>query len=154
MRQWFFLLHILGIIGFFGTAVGDLFYMPAAKKGDVNLRDWTYSNYLRSMRFEQIGLLFLVVGGIGLLIDNEWTPWEFPWLLIKLIAVAVLIIDRGLVAAYLARYFSPKAATGGDQKARVEKGVAWIDWHAKVTGPIVAIAGAVVFWMIIWRPDF
>lgn len=155
MYQTYRLLHIIGLVLWFGALAGDLFLVPAAKKQELRVRAWALGVYAKSMWIEVVGSALLLASGIGLLVESSWLPWEFSWLLIKLIAVVVVMTDRFVVFFAMRNYFSG-AATGSTAalEGRVAAGMAWHDRHAKAFGPIGVIGLVAIFWMVMWKPGF
>lgn len=155
MYQTYRLLHIIGLVLWFGALAGDLFLVPAARKQELRVRAWALGVYAKSMWIEVVGSALLLASGIGLLVEFSWAPWEFTWLLVKLIAVVVVMTDRFFVFFAVRHYFlGAAAASDEDLESRVAAGTGWHDRHAKVFGPFGVIGLVAIFWMVLWKPGF
>lgn len=155
MDTFFKMLHIIGIVLWFGTIAADLALLPAAKKsGDVQLKAWAYRMYGRMLWVDVVGLGLLLAGGIGMLVVRQWWPWEFGWLHIKFWAAIFLLVTRLWVYMFFYQRFRMAAipAGGGELGRHVESAIKTYDAFAKGTAAFVLGAIVVLFWMVFWKP--
>jgi hypothetical protein len=157
MHEWFLLLHLVGLIMWFGTMAVDAFYIPASRRGDAALQVWVFGTYRRAIWLELIGLALLLTGGIGMVITETELLGE-TWFLVKVGAAVIAIALRATHYVVLFRDFQPNpalpgaAGTPGGPEVQDTQGVERYESLSRWAGPLGLIFVIIVFWMVLWRP--
>lgn len=154
MESLFHMLHIIGIVLWFGGIVIDVYFLPAAKKEDARHQAWVYGLYTRALTLEIAGLALLLTGGIGMLVvEREW-PWDARWLLVKIVAAAVLILSRVYVYVFMYRRFSPAALSKDEAglESHMAASIAAYDRNSRIVGAISLVSLVVLLVMVFWKP--